>query len=625
MSISASYRPEIDGLRAVAVLSVVLYHAGFAGFSGGYVGVDVFLVISGFLITRLLMKELEEKGSINFFRFYLRRLRRLLPAFFFTLFFSSVLAFWLLSPLQLEAYGASLIHAVLSVSNLYFYAESGYFDTAASAKPLLHTWTLGVEEQFYLIWPFLLSFLAPKQWRIPLFVASMGLFSLVFSVMLIRGHANAVFFLMPFRIFEFSLGAILVWIKPLSLPKQNLLDLLLAIGLSLIAIAVFNYDEKTVFPGANALLPCVGAALCIYAGNARHLGVLLNNRLLVGVGLISYSLYLIHWPILVFYKNLFMVDHITVIESTLLVMTAIIMAAWMYFWIERPFRKIQTSNTHFLLVCVLCSFGLSYLGASWWATGGWTWRPWAGISGEVIKHNRELRFQTWNKRCAQQEASQCNMPVVGAVNALIIGDSHAPDAFNAFAAIYPAHHFTVSTLGGCPPYHNIELLTSPTHPDRMQCKTLNESRFDPSYLHQFDYIVINVLLDWYTPAHLAEYLKFLKDNQVKKVIVFGNYLALKRDMYDLLNEYGYNSAAMNAWVIDNPEFETTLSTQVTQLGYLFLSKREVFCKTGHCTLFDQHKIPFTHDAHHLSYEFAVQLGNFYRQPIERYLGLKPVL
>ena len=530
MVVNNSYRPDIDGLRAVAVLSVILYHAGFSTFRGGYTGVDVFFVISGFLITRLLTREIESTGRIDFYSFYLRRVRRLLPAFFFTLICSSFFAFWVLSPLQLENYGASLIHSVISSSNIYFYLDSGYFDTSADLKPLLHTWSLGVEEQFYVIWPFILFvgskvILKKKKSLLPLLVILAGLVSLFFAEFLIPRYPDAVFYLMPFRIFEFAIGAILVWFGPIKQLKPIILDGLLLLGLVLIGCSIFGYSGTTIFPGVSALLPCIGAALCIYSGHALHVGKVLRNRVAVSVGLISYSLYLAHWPV-----------------------------------------------------------------------------------------------QIRQKICERKGWDKCDDLVNGAVNALIIGDSHGVDALNGFEKTYPEHNFTLSELGGCPPYKNIELITPPNHPNRLKCKELNYRRFDVSYLKQFDYIVINVLFGWYTSDHLSEYLNFLNSNNIKKVIVLGDYLVLKKDIYDLINEYGYSAPAINKWVLNSPNFEPKLKAYTEGMGYYFLSKRNTFCKAGHCDIFDSNAIPFTHDSHHLSYEFAARLAVKDKKTIDQYLS-----
>ena len=624
MVVSNSYRPDIDGLRAVAVLSVILYHAGFSTFRGGYTGVDVFFVISGFLITRLLTREIESTGRIDFYSFYLRRVRRLLPAFFFTLICSSFFAFWVLSPLQLEDYGASLIHSVISASNIYFYLDSGYFDTSADLKPLLHTWSLGVEEQFYVIWPFMLFvgskvILKKKKWLLPLLVILAGLVSLFFAEFLIARYPDAVFYLMPFRIFEFAIGALLVWVGPIKQLKPIILDGLLLLGLVLIGCSIYGYSGTTIFPGVSALLPCIGAALCIYSGHALHVGKVLRNRVAVSVGLISYSLYLAHWPVIVFYKKI-SIEELTQIESILLVVVSIVIAVFMYFWIEKPFRKVKLSNVSFLLACTLFSFTLSYLGASMWANGGWSWRAWAGISSNTINNKKGMRFQIRQKICERKGWDKCDDLVNGAINALIIGDSHGVDALNGFEKTYPEHNFTLSELGGCPPYKNIELITPPNHPNRIKCKELNYRRFDVSYLKQFDYIVINVLFGWYTSDHLSEYLDFLNSNNIKKVIVLGDYLVLKKDIYDLINEYGYSAPAINKWVLNSPNFEPKLKAYTEGMGYYFLSKRNAFCKAGHCEIFDSNAIPFTHDSHHLSYEFAARLAVKDKKTIDQYLS-----
>ena len=617
-----AYRPDIDGLRAIAVLSVVFYHTGLSIFSGGYVGVDVFFVISGFLITRLLIEEIEVKGKLDFGRFYLRRTRRLLPAFFFTLICSSALAVWFLSPQELGNYGASLIHSVLSASNIYFYSQSGYFDITSSLKPLLHTWTLGVEEQFYLVWPIMLFLLAPRQMWVQIMVIAVGLASLYFAQTMIAGHTAAVFFLMPFRMFEFSIGAGLVWLIRIQPKNDFFQEALLLGGLALIAYSVFGYSEKTLFPGISALVPCVGAALCIYAGEAEHIGKVLRNRLFIGIGLISYSLYLVHWPAIVFYKHHIGGGEFTWVQIYLLVIVSVVTAVLMYYFIEKPFRKSKATNAHFLLSCALLSLSVSYFGASMWATDGWGWRTWAtsgSISTVAVNKGKELRFQIRQKICQRKSWEACDEPGTGSVNALILGDSHAVDALNAFERIYPAHNFSMSQLGGCPPYSDIEKITPPSHPDRLKCKALNDVRFNPEYLKKFDYIVINVLYGWYTPDYLREYLEFLKANKIQKVIVLGDYLVLKREMYELLNEYGYNTTAIKDWIVDSAEIESVLKANVERSGYLFLSKRNVFCHGKDCELFDANKTPFTYDEHHLSYEFAVRIASGEKNAIDQYL------
>ncbi|WP_347911086.1 acyltransferase family protein [Pseudomonas grandcourensis] len=622
-SISDVYRPDIDGLRAIAVLSVVLYHAGLNVFSGGFVGVDIFFVISGFLITRLLLNEIEEKGKLDFGRFYLRRARRLLPAFFFTLTFSGFFAVLVFSPQLLESFGGSLINAVFSISNIYFFSNSGYFDTASALKPLLHTWSLGVEEQFYVLWPIFLCLLAPRKWLAPVTVVVVGLISLCFAQTMLAKQPDAVFFLMPFRVFEFSIGAITVWLLRVQIKNKVALEFLFCGGVALLVYSIFFYSEKTQFPGVNALLPCVGAALCIYAGSVSFAGKLLSNRLFVAIGLISYSLYLAHWPVIVFYKYCFGGSELSTWEACLLTVASFAIAIFMYFCIEKPFRRTRATNSNFLTGGAFVALSISFLAVSMWAQEGWGWRDWAtsgSISTEIVKNGKEQRFKIRQEICVRKGWAECDSLISGRVNALILGDSHAIDALNAFEKIYPDHSFVMSELGGCPPYRDIEKITQPNYPNRENCKKLNASRFDVEYLRKFDYIVINLLFTWYTPEYLREYLDFLKENEIKRVVVIGDYLVMKKDMYELLNEYGFNSKALSEWVDRSKSVESVLRSEVSEEGYFYLSKRAALCNGDVCEIFDGNKVPFTYDKDHLSYEFAARLAVGEKDSLDQYLG-----
>ena len=621
-SLKNPYRPDIDGLRTIAVLAVVLYHAGFSAFKGGFVGVDVFFVISGFLITRILTQEIEKTGRINFGNFYLRRARRLLPALFFTLLITTFIAIYALSSQALQRFGASLLHSVLSISNIFFFSESGYFDTDSHLKPLLHTWSLAVEEQFYIIWPLILLPLVARNAPAKVMILLLGSISLISAQILITTNISSVFFLMPFRIFEFSIGASLVWLKPPSVHSIKTNNSLLLAGLGLIAYSIFFFDEKTVFPGLSALIPCIGTFLCIYANNPSSCGKLINNKLFVSIGLISYSLYLSHWPIIVFYKifssNLQLLIHDKILITALSIATAYAM----YFLIEKPFRQSKTSNSKFLAGCLIFCLLLCYVGASIWAQNGWTWRPWvktAILSNEQVKQGMDKRFQTRRMVCERKGWSECDLPESAKTNVLIIGDSHAVDALTAFERLYPYESFSVSEQGGCPPYNDIERITLPTHPDREKCKLLNLKRYDVNYLKQYDYIVINVLYGWYTPEHLKSYLEFLHANEVNKVIVLGGYLVLKKDLSELVNQFGQTPQEITKWLDENTAIEKRIKTYTEDNGFLFISKRETFCGTGECAIFDKMGIPFTYDQHHLTYEFSSRLAVENQAKIEAYL------
>ena len=331
------YRPEVDGLRAVAVLGVLFFHAGFQSFSGGFLGVDVFFVISGFLITRLIRDEVAT-GWLGFAHFYLRRARRLFPAMFVTLLATLVGASLLFAPPHFERFGGELLHAALSVSNFYFWHEAGYFDTAAQFKPLLHTWSLSVEEQFYVLWPPLLVFLL-RRGRVRtllglLFLA--GLASLLLAEALTSGLFA--FWLLPFRAFEFCIGALTVWLVRFRPANTAWLDPVLLGGIALVVGSFVVFTRATSFPSTASLVPCIGAALVIYSGTARRAARLLNNRAAVGIGLISYSIYLVHWPMIVFW-GYWKLEPASESERYALCALSVGVGWVMYRFVEMPFRR----------------------------------------------------------------------------------------------------------------------------------------------------------------------------------------------------------------------------------------------------------------------------------------------
>ncbi len=375
----ARYRADIDGLRAIAVISVVLFHLKINLFAGGFVGVDVFFVISGFLITRLIRDELAD-GSFTFGKFYQRRARRLLPALFATMLLTVIVAGIMLAPKDLINFSYSVFASLFSVANILLWKESGYFDASADLKPLLHMWSLSVEEQFYLIWPTCMLFLmrkAPK--RGPLITCALaGVVSLILAVAFVKIDGVAAFYLLPFRVYEFMFGAGLVWLMHYQPKRKWILEPLLMLGLGMIMYCVFTYTKDTPFPSYNALLPCFGTALVIYAGTAKYTRRLLDNWWMVGVGLVSYSFYLVHWPIIVFATYL---NHemLTPFFQALIFFASLGLAILMFFFVERPFRRAYYKPGHastpvFLQDCLIAALLLCIPAASMAFSGGWQFR-----------------------------------------------------------------------------------------------------------------------------------------------------------------------------------------------------------------------------------------------------------
>ncbi len=293
------YRPEIDGLRSVAVIPVILFHAGFTTFSGGFVGVDVFFVISGYLITALILEDIE-KNRFSLAYFYERRIRRIFPALFLVVAACFPAAWLLMLPDQLKDFSQSVISVIIFVSNVLFWRESGYFAGASELKPLLHTWSLAVEEQYYVIFPLLLVFL----WRFGRTFAVIVL--LVFCLVSLaatewgwRNASTANFFLTPFRIWELLAGSLCaILLRQRDIAGSNFLG---GVGIAMILAAIFLFDSATPFPSLLALVPVLGSCLCvIFARSGTFAARLLSTSVLVGIGLVSYSAYLWHQPLFAF-------------------------------------------------------------------------------------------------------------------------------------------------------------------------------------------------------------------------------------------------------------------------------------------------------------------------------------
>ena len=331
------YRPEIDGLRAVAVLPVILFHAGFELFSGGYVGVDVFFVISGYLITTILIDDLE-RGRFSLRRFYERRARRILPALFFVMLCCLPFAWMWMLPAQFKDFSHAFIAVSVFASNILFWQQSGYFAPAAEENPLLHTWSLAVEEQFYIGFP-ILMLIAWRFGRNPVFwtVAGLSLLSLMLAEWGWRNAPDATFYLLPTRAWELGAGALCaLWLHGRA-PQARPLPA--GLGLGLIVTSVLVYDAATPFPSLYALAPVGGTVLIVLYGGASTLTArLLSGRLVVGIGLISYSAYLWHQPLFAF-ARLHSQMH-PAPELMALLAACALGPAWLSWrYVELPFRR----------------------------------------------------------------------------------------------------------------------------------------------------------------------------------------------------------------------------------------------------------------------------------------------
>ncbi|ACL55894.1 acyltransferase family protein [Methylobacterium nodulans] len=361
-----SYRPDIDGLRGIAVLAVVLCHAEIGAASGGYVGVDVFFVISGFLITEIILREIDA-GQFSLAAFYHRRITRILPAFAVMTTVTMVVGALILTPGDLRSLGLSAVAAALSLSNVAFWRSAGYFDTDSAEKPLLHTWSLGVEEQFYLVFPvFVLALtrLSPPRRTAVIGVVLVG--SALLSFVAVLASPKAAFYLVPTRAWELLVGSMTAIFMRSGRPPSLAPNALGLVGLAMIVWPILRYDSETRFPGLAAVVPTLGAALVI-VGSARAgspINRLLSAAGLVFIGKISYSLYLWHHPIFAFYRYVTQEEFKPGAQVTLIAASfAVGAASWR--WVEVPFRRSYAKARHSVVFVgggaassLVCALGL---------------------------------------------------------------------------------------------------------------------------------------------------------------------------------------------------------------------------------------------------------------------------
>ncbi|MBQ49348.1 MAG: hypothetical protein CMP10_18360, partial [Zetaproteobacteria bacterium] len=420
------YLPHVDGLRAIAVLLVVFYHFDLL-FTGGFIGVDIFFVISGYLITRLIKHELSNQ-SFSYKNFYLRRFRRLAPAMVFTVLLVLIASAICFRPQEFQRQGGAIASALFFVSNFYFWRESGYFDTEVGFKPLQHFWSLSVEEQFYFIWPVLIIYLLKKQFGgMSLFVSA--LISLVLCQSALEMDPSAAFYLMPLRFYEFAIGGLLVWSHNNNKETTRTTEYLWLTGLAIIIYCGLSYTPDD-FPGMKALLPCIGTAMVIYGGHSKNAGYILKNKLMVGIGLISYSLYLIHWPVYVFVRY-YQVDNLSLGMKSFLIAFSIIAAVIMYFFIETPFRKVRGYQEQRLPIKLIATFSMitliiSSLGIHSYYTGGWPWR--ISMANPIAENYKKSFFTDWN--CSQRDGQSFGHCSNGKIEVGAIGDSHLWSAYH---------------------------------------------------------------------------------------------------------------------------------------------------------------------------------------------------
>ena len=483
------YRPDIDGLRTVAVLPVVFYHAGVTGFPGGFVGVDIFFVISGFLITTIIYGEMSD-GRFSILRFYERRARRILPPLFAVMVVSLVAGWFILVPDDFDHMGQSILSALIFVSNMWFWQNSrDYFGGATDYLPMLHTWSLAVEEQFYIFFPLLL--MALHRYARRLLLPAIGLLvlgSLVLAIHATPRMPSASFYLLPTRIWELGIGSLLALGLPRIEAPRALREAAGLLGLISVLAPVFLYNSQMQFPGVAALPPVLGAALLIWAGTAGPVWAsrLLSLRPMVWIGLISYSLYLWHWPIMAFVRNrLFSVE----LDPAWQVVTVLasVLAGWISWRIvERPFRvpSRQGGMTQ-RRIFAMSGAGMAALGALAVAvilTGGMATQRFSDAqlaALETIVGPSEERQECSGVRPISRLCTFGSADPETAPRWLMLGDSHAASMLPAMIDLSESRgrRLVFAKKGGCPPLPQVHRSDMPPS-ENARCEVFRQAALD---------------------------------------------------------------------------------------------------------------------------------------------------
>ncbi|MDP3693682.1 acyltransferase family protein [Bradyrhizobium sp.] len=612
---SMKYRADIDGLRALAVVPVLLYHAGIPGFPGGFVGVDIFFVISGYLICGMIDADIRNR-MFSLGDFYKRRVLRILPALFVMFLVTSVFAYLYFLPVELEDYARSLASAVGSVSNIYFAGTAGYFDAPAETKPLLHTWSLGVEEQFYFIVPLLMLLVwraAPKHARSLFAVAA----ALSFAAAIAVSYRNTtfVFYLAPFRAWELALGALLA-IRFFPAPQSEFWkNACGAVGMLLMLGAIFLGSPSSLLLMIS--LASIGATLVIASSEtgASAVGRLLSLRPVVFIGLISYSLYLWHWPLIVFQRTdqLLLPDSSGIAAKLALVALSVGTAFLSWKFVEMPFRNARSASKGMVFgaASMATASAVALCGLVLFVNGAPFRFPERVVAiASYLAYDPSPAFRSGKCYLAtnrqQLDIETCMKPDPQRPNYLLVGDSHAAHLWSGLSAAMPAVNILQATASACRP-----AATPVSRLETRACPRLMQYVFG-DFLANNKVDKILLAASWKDediPA-LSETVEALTSRGFE-VVVLGPIVEYDSPLPRLLaDEILRNSPsiASRTRTAGIRERDRELSRIAAARGAGYLSVYDAVCRDGQCDEFAEGDVPMQFDAGHLTAQGSALVG-----------------
>jgi len=611
------YRAEIDGLRAIAVIPVILFHAGFELFGGGFVGVDVFFVISGYLITTILVKDLENK-RFSIINFYERRARRILPSLFFIILLTLIFSLLYLPPHALKDLGQSILAVSVFLSNFFFYIEQDYFANTAELAPLLHTWSLAVEEQFYLIFPFVLLILSKSSMQTMNYIIfSFVLISLIAAEWIVGINPQMSFF-MPFtRFWEILIGSLIAINSSYfnRIKSAFYCDFFSILGLTCILFSILTFNSETKFPGMTALIPVFGTTLVIiFANQSTFIGKLLSGRIIVSIGLLSYSLYLSHNVVFALSRNI-AISLSSISIQFILISFSILLSLASYFLIEKPLRYINLKKNFYLAYSIIIIIFFTVIGYTLHKTDGLKKWKLENLSTQIKQFVIDANYES-DKRSV---IDSMFLPTSGEPfdkslsthNILILGDSKSNDLYVSIISNY---------IGNTYQFRRFYLDDTDMQGDISNNLVSTDLKLvvNSQTFKEADEIILTATWQRSSNSGVIEFIKFLK-NQGKKISIVStsnfndvaslSYVIAKRKIMGVeVDKYLFKQIRQD-WRRQYLELKRTLE----QLNFdvQFFDKIEAFCdfEIKQCSLKDSDGW-YIYDSGHLTANGIKYFGNY---------------